>query len=75
MSARIMPITDRERAQRQARSERAIASVLMEGLEPTATARAIFDRYVSGDLTIEEMGAQIRALNVREFGPLHISRD
>ena len=75
MSANIKPITDRERAERQARIERAIASVRMEGLEPTDTARAVFDRYVSGDLTIEEMGTEIRELNAREFGPLHVSRD
>jgi hypothetical protein len=70
-----MPITEREKAERLARIERAIASVRMEGLEPTGTARAVFDRYVSGDLTIEEMGTEIRELNAREFGPLHVSGD
>ena len=68
-------ITDQERVQRRARIERAIASVRLEGLEPTAAARAIFNRYVSGELTIDEMGAEIRALNAREFGPVHVSGD
>jgi hypothetical protein len=70
-----MPITERERAERLARIERAIASVRIEGLEPTDTAMAVFDRYVSGELTIEKMGSEIRELNAREFGPLHVSGD
>ncbi len=52
-----------------------MASVRLEGLEPTDAAKAIFDRYVAGDLTMEEMGAEIRALNAREFGPVHVSGD
>jgi antitoxin VbhA-like protein len=68
-------ITDQERAERQARIERATASVRLEGLEPTDAAKSIFGRYVSGELTIEQMGAEIRALNAREFGPVHVSRD
>jgi hypothetical protein len=68
-------ITDQERAERQARIERATASVRLEGLEPTESAKSIFARYVSGELTIEQMGAEIRALNAREFGPVHVSRD
>ena len=69
------PITDQERAERQARVERAIASVRLEGLEPTDAAKAIFDRYVAGELTTGEMVAQIRARNAREFRPIHVSRD
>ena len=75
MSANLKPVPDPERADRQARVERAMASVRLEGLEPTDAAKAIFDRYVAGDLTIEEMGAEIRALNAREFGPVHVSGD
>jgi len=67
-------ITDQERAERHARIERATASVRLEGLEPTDAAKSIFERYVSGELTIEQMGA-IRALDAREFGPVHVSRD
>jgi hypothetical protein len=61
-------ITDQERAERQARIERATASVRLEGLEPTDAAKSIFERYVSGELTIEDMGEAIRALNAQEFG-------
>jgi hypothetical protein len=68
-------ITDKERAERQARVTRAIASVRLEGLEPTDGAKAIFDRYIAGELTIEEVGEEIQALNARQFGPVHVSGD
>ena len=75
MAGTIKPITDQERTDRQARVARAIASVRLEGLEPTEAARAVFDRYVAGDLTTQQMAAEIRALNAREFGPIHVSGD
>jgi len=75
MAGTIKPITDQERTERQARVARAVASVRLEGLEPTEAARAIFDRYVAGDLTTEEMAAEIQALNARKFGPIHVSGD
>ena len=75
MAGILKPLTDRERIDRKARVRRAIASGRLEGLEPTEAARAIFDRYVAGDLTTEEMAAEIRALNARQFGRLHVSGD
>ncbi|MBI3682278.1 MAG: antitoxin VbhA family protein [Acidobacteria bacterium] len=62
-------ITERERSEREARVVRAVASVRLEGLEPTASAMLIFARYAAGDLTVEGMAAEIRALNARDFGP------
>jgi hypothetical protein len=75
MAEGIKPITEEERVARQARVSRAVASVRLEGLEPTSSATVIFDRYAAGDLTIERMAAEIRALNAREFGPIHVSGD
>jgi hypothetical protein len=75
MAGIIKPITDQERTERQARVARAIASVQLEGLDPTEAARAIFDRYVAGDLTTQEMASEIRTLNARQFGPIHVSGD
>jgi hypothetical protein len=72
MAGIVKPITDHERSDRQARVARALASVRLEGLEPTEAAKAIFDRYAAGDLTTQEMAAEIRVLNDREF-PTHIS--
>ena len=71
----IRPITDQERTERQARVERAVASVRLEGLEPTEAAKTVFDRYVAGELTTQEMAAEIQALNAREFGPIHVLGD
>jgi antitoxin VbhA-like protein len=68
-------ITHEQRTERQARVARAVASVRLEGLEPTEAAKAVFDRYVSGDLSTDEMAAEIRALNARQFGPIHVSGD
>ena len=68
-------IADQERTERQARVARAVASVRLEGLEPTEAAKAIFDRYIAGDLTTREMSAEIQALNAREFRPIHVPGD
>ena len=63
------PITDQERAARRFGVENAMASVRLEGLEPTDGAKAIFERYVSGELTMDEAGEAIRALHVRKPMP------
>ncbi len=68
-------VTNHERAARQARVARAVASVRLEGLEPTDAAKALFDHYVAGDLTTQEMTAEIQSLNAREFGPIHVPGD
>ena len=73
MAGIIKSITDQERTKRQDRVVRALASVRLEGLESTMAANAVFDRYVAGHLTTEEMAAEIRALNAREFGPIDVS--
>lgn len=75
MAGIIQTITDRERAERRARVTRAVASVRLEDLEPTEEAKALFDQYVAGHLTTEQMTAEIRALNERQFRPIHISGD
>jgi len=75
MAGIIKPITDQERIARRARVARAVASVRLEGLRPTEAANAVFDRYAAGDLTTQEMAAEIQALNAREFRPLHVPGD
>jgi hypothetical protein len=47
----------------------ALASVRLEGLEPGYEALSIYQRYVDGELTLEQMGAQVEALHDREYGP------
>jgi Antitoxin VbhA len=75
MAGIVKPISEQERAVRRDCVEDALASVRLEGLEPSNGAKTIFDRYVAGDLTTDEMVAEIQALNAREFGPIHVSGD
>jgi antitoxin VbhA-like protein len=66
---------DRTRIQREREVRNALASVRLEGLEPSAEARAIFQRYVDGDLTSEEMGGAVDQLLDRKYGPVRLSRN
>jgi len=68
-------ITDRERAKRLEEVRQALASVRLEGLEPGEEAKAIFQRYVDGESTLDQMGEEIEALHEREYGPVHLSRN
>ena len=63
---------DRAREQRALDVENALASVRMEGQEPSEEAKAIFQRYVDGDLTLEEMGRQIDKLLNEKYGPVRL---
>lgn len=62
-----------ERAARQDAIDQAMASVRLEGLEPSEEAKAIAMRFVDGELTIQQMGEEIRAMNARKHGPVHLS--
>jgi hypothetical protein len=66
---------DRTRIEREREVENALASVRMEGLEPSAEARGLFQRYVDGDLTLQEMGRAVDQLLDRQYGPVRLSRN
>lgn len=66
---------DQARIQREREVENALASVRMEGLEPSAEAMGIFQRYVEGDLTLTEMGCAVDRLLDRHYGPVRLSRN
>ena len=66
---------DQTRLQREREVENALASVRMEGLEPSSEAKSIFQRYVDGDLTLEEMGRAVDQLLDRQYGPVRLSRN
>ena len=66
-------LTDTGRAVRAEQIENALASVRLEGLEPSAEGKAIFQRYVDGELTNEEMGREIDDYFDRKYGPVRIS--
>ena len=66
---------DQARTQREREVENALASVRMEGLEPSEEAKGIFQRYVEGDLTLNEMGRAVDELLDRQYGPVRLSRN
>ena len=65
---------DRAREQRAKDIENSLASGRLGGLEPSAGAMAIFQRYIDGQLTLEEMGAAIDEYADREYGPIRLPR-
>ena len=67
MAANRPRISDRERAEREEHVANAVASVRLEGLEPTEGALEIFSRYVAGEITADEMGGETRLLNARDL--------
>ena len=68
-------IADDVRASRAKIVESAIGSGRLEGLEPSPEAMRIFERFVDGDLTLEEMGREMRAHAQRAYGSVRISGD
>ena len=71
-----MPVlTEQDRVQRKREVESALASVRMEGLEPSEGAKAIFQRYVDGELTSEEMDREFETHLDREYGSVRLSRN
>ena len=70
-----LKITAQERAKRLSEVRQALASVRLEGLEPGGEAQSIYQRYVEGELTLEQMGTEIEALHDREHGPIPVSRN
>ncbi len=69
-----LKITEKERAQRLIDVRESLASVRLEGLEPGQEAIDIFERYVDGHITLEQLGLEIDALHDRKYGPLPIPR-
>jgi hypothetical protein len=49
-----------------------MASVRMEGLEPSEETKALFQRYVDGELTSEELDRAFEAYLNREYGPVRL---
>ena len=66
---------DQTRIQRNREVENALASVRIEGLEPSVEAQGIIQRYVDGDLILKEMGRAVDRLLDRQYGPVCLSRN
>ena len=67
--------TDRTREQRAREVENALASVRMEGLEPSDEATALFQRYVDGELTSAELDRAFAVYLDHEYGPVRLPRN
>jgi hypothetical protein len=67
-------LTDRGRATRAKEIENAVASVRIEGLEPSDDARIIFQRYVDGELTSDELDRAFACHLDHAYGPVRLSR-
>ena len=62
---RLQPIAEPEkeaRAWRERFVQNALANVRLEGLEPSRKALEIWQRYIEGEISVEQAGELIRAL-------------
>lgn len=61
---RPQPIAEQEkaRARREQFVRNAVANVRLEGLEPSQKALDIWQRYIEGEVSVEQAGELIRAL-------------
>lgn len=66
---------DRARAQREREVANALASVRMEGLEISAEADALFQQYVEGVLSSEELDRALERHLDCTYGPVPLPRD
>lgn len=67
--------SDKAREERAQDIANALASVRMEGQEPSEEAKAIFQRYIDGELPLAEMGRAIDQLLDAKYGPVCLPRD
>lgn len=72
MAARAIVIPEVEREQRASEAEHGLASVRLEGLAPTDDAKALFGRYVDGELSPEELEGAFAILFDRKYGPIRL---
>jgi 3,4-dihydroxy-2-butanone 4-phosphate synthase len=64
--------SDMSVATRQGEVENALASVRLEGLEPSAEALELFHQYADGQIDSEELDVLFAEHIDRTYGPLHV---
>ena len=67
--------TNQPQMQRENAVKNSLASVRMEGLEPSADAKAIFQQFVDGELTSEQMDCAFDEHLTRLYGSVPLSRN
>lgn len=60
-------LRETERERRTSGVRNALGSLALEGLDPGPEARAIFDRYIDGELTIDELMPAIFAWDAKPY--------
>ena len=60
-------LSDLAMKEREVEGENGLASVRMEGLEPSDEAKSLFQRYVDGEVTAEEFDRSFERLLTREY--------
>jgi hypothetical protein len=63
---------DQTRIQREREVANALASVRMEGLEISSEAEVMFQRYVDGEVSSEELDAAFDRYFDRKYGPVRL---
>ena len=66
---------DQTRTQRAREVENALASVRMEGFEISSEAEALFQRYVDGEMSSEELDGAFDRYFDRKYGPVRLPRN
>jgi hypothetical protein len=70
-----LKISAEELAKRHADMEQALASVRLEGLEPSPEVLSIYQRHAEGEISLEDARKEIEAMNDRKYGPVRLPRD
>ena len=65
---------DQTRIQREREVANALASVRMEGLEVSSEAKVMFQKYVDGEVTSEELDGAFDRYFDRKYGPVRLPR-
>ena len=63
---------DRARTQRAREVDSALGSVRIEGLEPSDEAKAMFQRYVDGDISSAELDRAFDVYFDQKYGPVRL---
>ena len=71
-AARALVIPEVEREQRASAVNNALATVRIEGLEASDDAKALFGRYVDGELSAKELDHAFNLLFDRKYGPIRL---
>ena len=71
-AARGFVIPEVEREQRASAVNNALATVRIEGLEASDDAKALFGRYVDGELSAKELDHAFNLLFDRKYGPIRL---